>query len=651
MYLRQELHMKWIGSTAGCLALVALLAIASGGARAAGDWDTYGGDGGRQFTSHTQIAPDNVERLAVAWTTRTGDLGGDFKRKGHSFQANPVLWGETLYVSTSSNQIVAVDATSGAVRWQFDPRLPRDEGYSEHASRGVSVWHGASEVCPSRVFVGTLIGTVHAVEARTGEPCSDFGVGGRVDLSFGVGEVDLGDYGVTSPPAVLGDRLIVGSAIGDNRAVESDRGIVRALDARTGAILWQWDPIPRDKADPARASWGGNSADITGSANAWAPVTVDAERDLVFVSTGSPSPDFYGGERPGDNRYANSLVALRGSTGEVVWHYQFVHHDVWDYDVPAQPTLATLHLEGRMVPAVLIVTKTGMLFAFHRETGEPVYGITEVAVPQGGVPGEVLSPTQPFSAIPALADQSALAPDDAYGFVWFDRRACASDLERYRSEGIFTPPSLDGTVMNPGYGGGANWGGVAVDEGRLIAVANVNQLPALVRLIPRDQAKARYESGEFEDWQIGLQTGTPYVMVRRPFLSPLGLPCTRPPWGKLVAVDLAKGAILWQVPLGTIADLAPGPVPNLELGVPNLGGALMTASGLVVIGAAAEHALRAFSTETGTKLWETRLPAAAMATPMSYAIDGRQYIVIAAGGHASFGLEPGDYLIAFALAS
>ncbi|MCZ6642619.1 MAG: pyrroloquinoline quinone-dependent dehydrogenase, partial [Gammaproteobacteria bacterium] len=368
-------------------------------------------------------------------------------------------------------------------------------------------------------------------------------------------------------------------------------------------------------ADPTRQTWEGESAEL------W------------------------------DNRYANSLVALNATTGQVVWHQQLVHHDVWDYDTPSQPTLTELRVDGTSVPAVLVVTKNGKIYAFHRETGAPLYDVIEREVPASGVPGERLSPTQPFSAFPPLTDHRELTADDAFGLVWFDERACARILESFRSEGIFTPPSLQGSIQNPSYAGGSNWGGVAIDTSRQIGVTFINQIPALVRLIPRDDLERIRETGELDGWGISRQTGTPYFMARRIFLSPLGLPCTQPPWGKLVAVDLAAGEILWDIPLGTIADIAPAPVPNFEWGVPGMGGPLLTKSGLIVIGAAAEHALRVFDTRTGAKLWEQRLPAAAMATPMSYEVDGVQYIAVAAGGHDQLGLEPGDYLIAFRLLS
>lgn len=625
----------------------------------AAEWHNYGGDGGQQYSPLTQINQQNIGKLAPAWTYRSGDLNQGFSNKGHSFQANPIFWNNTLYISTSANQVIALDAATGQQQWHFDAGLDRHIDYSESASRGVSIWHGESDICPDRIFLGTLDGFVHALDARTGEPCADFGAStgqaGRINMAADAanahGQSDLnGYYGITSPPAISGDHVIVGSAIGDNREVASPRGIVRSLDARSGVTNWLWDPIPRTADDPMRADWGGDSASVTGSANVWAPMSIDHQRNLVFLSTSSPSPDFYGGQRPGDNRYANSLVALDIHSGRVVWHQQLVHHDVWDYDIPSQPTLTMVQRQGSAIPAVVVVTKTGMLYAFNRDTGEPVFDILEQPVPQSDVPGEQLSPTQPFSSVPALVDHQPLTEDDAFGIAWFDTRSCRRTLREFRSEGIFTPPSLQGTILSPSYAGGANWGGVAIDPERQIAVTNVNQIPALVKLIPRDELPSMQASGALDGWDISRQTGTPYYMARRIFLSPLGLPCTRPPWGKLVAVDLNTGNILWDIPLGTTGDLAPALVPDFKWGVPNLGGAMVTGSGLLVIGAAAENTLRIFDTVNGAELWTHPLPAPAIATPMSYEVNGVQYIAVAVGGHSALDTAPGDYLMTFRLA-
>lgn len=612
-------------------------------------WESYGGEGGRQYTALDQITPENVNRLEVAWRFRTGDLNQGFERKRHSMQVNPVMWEGVLYISTSANWVLALDARTGEEIWRFDPQLPKDIGYSESGSRGVSLWHGESADCPDRVFIGTLVGELYALDAKTGVPCVEFGDSGKVDMATGVGEVSYGDYSITSPPAVLGDLVIVGSAIGDNRAARLERGVVRALNVRSGDIVWLWDPIPDSPAQPNYDSWENDSAIRTGAANVWPPISVDKERNLVFVSTGSPSPDFYGGERLGNNNYANSLVALNGSTGEISWQHQLVHHDVWDYDIPSQPTLTEIEHNGARQPAVVVVTKTGMLYAFHRQSGEPIYAIVERTVPDTAVPGERLSPTQPFSSFPPLADQRALSAEDAFGISWFDRRSCVRTLRNFRSEGIFTPPSLEGTVMNPSYAGGSNWGGIAIDQERQIGIVNVNQIPALVMLIPRDNLESFVTQYDEDEWEIAEQSGTPYYMARRIFLSSLGLPCTRPPWNKLVAVNLASEELLWEVPLGTIRDLAPAFVPNYEWGVPGMGGPLITKSGLIVIGAVAEHVLRIFDINTGEEIWRHDLPTAAMATPMSYDLDGVQYIAVAVGGHDNLQMERGDYLYVFKL--
>ncbi len=634
------------------LALVLALGLAS--PILADSWPHYGRDaGGSKFSPATQIDKSNVGKLETAWTYRTGELGhGTASRSALTFEATPVLWDDTLFLNSSLGKVYAIDAASGEERWRFDAEFDLEARFSETAARGVTLWHQEgsetpSDTCSHRVFAGNLRGELWALDAESGQPCTSFGSGGRVDLTQGVGDVEKGDYTLTSPPAVIGNTLFVGSAIGDNRKVESERGIVRALDAITGEQLWTWDPVPRDPADPARASWSGDSADISGGGNAWAPLSVDPALKLVFVPTSAASPDFYGGHRAGNNHYTNSLVALDAATGKVAWHYQLVHHDVWDYDTPAQPVLVDLSLDGVDTPAVVQVTKTGMLYVLDRRDGKPLVAIEERSVPQGGVPGEALSPTQPFSTLPPLINHAPLTEEDAFGVMFFDKRGCREKIRAYRSDGIFTPPSLEGTLMTPGYAGGANWGGVAIDAERGIAVAFVNEVPTVVRLVPRDEFDPNNRVEPDMGWSR--MSGTPYIMQRNPFLSFIGLPCTQPPWGRLVAVDLLGRKIAWEQPLGTIADLAPGFVPNFEWGVPGLGGPLMTASGIVFIGAVAESRFRAFDVDNGQLLWDSALPSPGMASPMTYTLGGRQYVVIAAGGHGQLTDEPGDFVVAFAL--
>lgn len=618
-------------------------------------WQYYGGDaGGTRHADSRQITADNVDQLEIAWTVRTGELGVGFLRADKlSFEATPILVDDTLYLSTPTNIVVALDAATGKFRWRHDPKTPRHLRYSEATSRGVAWWTDdaadASVRCAQRIFIGTLDARLIALDARDGAPCVDFGSKGSVDLAAGARPTRRGEYLVTSPPAVYRDLIITGSAIGDNRGVELERGLVRAFDARTGVPRWSWDPIPNTSTEATARGWTEESARRTGGANAWSMLSVDAGRGLIFVPTGSPSPDFYGGERPGLNNFANSLVALRAETGELVWHRQLIHHDLWDYDLAAQPMLIDFDHEGKSIPAVVQATKTGMLFVFDRETGEPVFEIVERPVPTSNVPGEVASPTQPFPATPALVSHASVTPQDAWGLTVIDRAKCRELIGKYRSEGLFTPPSLQGTILSPSFVGGVNWGSLAFDHERQLILAAVNHVPMVATLVPRDQLQPMQDSKSYPDSEFAQQAGTPYGMRREMLASPLGLPCTAPPWGSLAAVDLRRNAILWQVVLGSTRDRTPWFVPSRTIGMPNMGGPMVTAGGLVFIGAATDNYLRAFDIQTGRELWKGRLPAGGQATPMSYEVGGRQYVVIAAGGHGGLKTKQGDYVIAFAL--
>jgi quinoprotein glucose dehydrogenase len=639
-----------------------LAVLGSGGPASLADerpgpgWPAYGADpGGSRYSPLARIAPANVGELELAWRIRTGDLDAEPPPPQHmAFQATPILLEGRLILPTPLGRVLALDPETGSEIWRFDSGV-RGRDFSEFTSRGVAAWldprAAPGAVCRHRIFAATVESRLFALDAATGLPCSDFGASGEVDLRedvAGIRPEDIGNYTISSPPVLAGELVIVGSAIGDNQRVDAPRGVVRAYDARNGTLRWLWDPIPRDASDPAHADWSPQAARSTGAANAWAPLSVDAERDLLFVPTSSPSPDYYGGERPGSNRYANSVVALRASTGARVWHFQAVHHDLWDYDVPAQPTLSTVRREGRELPVVLQATKMGHLFVLHRETGEPVFPVEERPVPASDVPGEEASPTQPFPLLPPPLTPQSLLASDAWGLTPWDRGRCRERLARLRNEGIFTPPSLTGTLLYPGISGGVNWGGVAVDPVRRIAVVNTTNLAFQVRLIPRGEFEAERAAGGALLREFAPQAGTPYGMVREPILSPLMLPCNPPPWGTLTALSLDTGQVLWRSPLGTLPDRIPIPIP-IDFGLPNLGGPIATAGGLVFIGAAMDSYLRAYDLETGEELWKDRLPAGGNATPMTYESNGRQFVVIAAGGHGKLGTRRGDSVVAYAL--
>jgi quinoprotein glucose dehydrogenase len=623
------------------------------------EWPAYGRDaGGTHYAPLAEIDRSNVKSLQVAWTYHTGASAVKGPSAGKAaFEATPIFVDGTLYLTTPFSRVIALDPETGKERWTYDPQVDMAQGYSEMTSRGVSTWKDPkAKGHARRIYVATLDARLIALDAATGAPIKTFGKGGQVDLTRGVRLVDRldhGDYQVTSPPAVVGDLLVVGSSIGDNRGVELERGVVRAYDARTGKLRWSWDPIPVRRGDPARKTWAGDSAVRTGAANAWSILSADPERGLVFVPTGSPSPDHYGGERLGANLYANSVVALRAATGRVVWHFQVVHHDLWDYDVASQPMLVNVRRGGRDVPAVAVGTKIGHLFLLHRETGKPLFPVEERAVPASTVAGEQASSTQPFPKLPPALVPQKLVPADAWGVTAADREGCRKRLESLRSEGLFTPPSLEGTLEFPGLVGGMNWSGMSFDPRRQLLITNTNRVPFVVRLIPRDEYIGQRWGPEVQHLRgdFARQPGARYAMYREPLLAPSGAPCNPPPWGALTAVDLATGGVRWEVPLGSIPALSAVP-ESAAWGSPNLGGSLVTAGGLIFIGAAMDGKLRAFDVETGKELWKAELPAGAQAAPMTYrAADGRQYVVIAAGGHGKLGTQMGDSVVAFALES
>lgn len=622
----------------------------------ASDWPAYGRDpGGSRFSPLTQINRNNVKNLKVAWIYRTGDLSdGKNARSSSSFQCTPLLVGGMLYLVTSFNRVIALDPVTGKERWVFDPQIDLKRGYDNQLnSRGVSTWldpqRKDGQPCRRRILLGTNDSRLLALDAATGKRCEDFGTNGEVDLARGVSVAarNPGEYAVTSPPAIIKDLVVVGAAIGDNNRVTAPSGVVRAYDVRAGKLRWAWDPIPPNFKKSATSDAGYQ----LGTANVWSVISVDEARDLIFLPTGNTSPDYYGGERKGSDFYSSSVVALRGSTGQVVWHFQTVHHDVWDYDIPAEPALITVRRNGRAIPAVAVATKVGHLFVLNRDTGKPLFPVEERPVPQRGVEGEELSPTQPFPVKPrALAPQS-LKPDEAFGLTEADKKACRDQMAALRNDGVFTPPSLQGTLVYPGDVGGMNWSGMSFDPQRGLLITNTNRLPRAVTLIPRQDVTPEQVTKMRSQPLVELarQEGTPYMMKREVIVRlPLLVPCTPPPWGTLVAVDLNSGEVRWEVPLGVMPELADRP-DAAKWGSLNLGGSIVTAGGLVFIGAARDNYLRGFDVETGVEIWKGELPAGGQATPMTYQAAGKQFVVIAAGGHGRLPSKRGDYVVAFSL--
>ena len=615
-------------------------------------WPAYGGAaGGGHYTSAAQITPQNVQRLELAWTHRSGDFragaisaveGYDSAGQSASqFVNTPIVVEDRLYYCTPFNRVFALDPRTGKERWRFDPKVNMG---LEHLTncRAVSSWIDPEaqpgDACAHRIILPTLDGRIFALDGANGKRCAGFGDKGEIDLTEGLTEHGAREYGITSAPAIIDGKLVTGAYVLDSFRPDVPSGVVRAYDLRSGAFAWGWNPVPPGK--PAVDTEGNFTA---GTTNVWSTISVDAERNLVIAPTGNSSPDYYGGDRDGDlDYYSSSVVALDASTGEVVWHYQTVHHDVWDFDVPAQPTLVDVTIDGVTSPAVVQVTKMGMTFVLHRETGQPLHPVEERPVPQtGAVPGEYLSPTQPFPIKPKPLNQLGVSPDDAWGFTFWDRGQCRKALEDLTTGPIYTPLTEQGTVMYPSNIGGQNWGSPAVDPERGLMVTDTKHVAMVVRLVPQD------ECGD----DVGFpQHGSPYCAAMTPFVSPWGAPCTKPPWSTLAAVDLSTGDIVWQVPFGSLKYMAPWPLSFLSgYGTMQMGGPMVTRSGLTFIAATNDRQFRAFSTETGEELWSDELPTTGNAVPMSYVSGGKQFVVIAAGGNFTSPSPPGDYLMAYSL--
>jgi len=628
--------------------------VIAGAAASSADWPHYGNDaGGTRFSGLSQITPDNVGRLTVAWTYRTGDPGSPL-------EATPLKVGDSVFLCTGSNDVIALDAETGALRWRF--RAGTAAAAAVHrVCRGVAYYrvpHALGE-CAERIITNTIDARLIALDARNGRLCGDFGSGGQTSLLTGMGDAKgrilPGYYYPTSAPTVVHGKIILGGWVSDAQYWGEPSGTIRAFDAVTGKFAWAFDmgrPERHDEPAPGEQY-------TPSTPNSWAPMSADEQLGLVYVPTGNTSgSDYYGASRrPFDEKYSSSVVAIDADSGEVRWSFQTVHHDLWDYDVASQPVLVDLPRAGGMVHALVQASKPGEIFVLDRTTGQPLFDVAERPVPsRGAVAGERLSATQPVStALPAFRGPD-LTEKDMWGVTPIDQLACRIRFKRARYQGIYTPPGIAPFIEYPGILGGIDWGGVSVDPQRALMMVNASRVANYAALIPRALADAAglKPEGLGGRYSQRAQAGTPYAVSNPPFLSRLEIPCQRPPYGTLSAVNLLTGKLVWSRRLGTARDSGPFGIPlllPLPLGTPNTGGSLSTRSGLVFIGATQDRYLRAYAAETGRLMWSARLPAGAQATPMTYesTASRRQFVVIAAGGSNTLETRQGDYVVAYAL--
>lgn len=612
---------------AGCWALATVLS--------AQEWPSYGGDpGGTKYSPLKQIDRTNVTRLKVAWTYHTGDISdGKESPIRSAFEATPLVVDGVMYVTTAFSRLIALDPETGKELWEFDPRIDREKPYNLLMNRGAAYW---SDAASRRVFVGTLDGRLFAVDAASGKAVDSFGRGGSIDLREGVADRFPGrGYGMSSPPAIYKNLVICGSITADGEP-RGPSGDVRAFDARTGRQVWRFHTVPQ-KGEYGNDTWEGDSWKDRAAVNAWSLLSVDVERGIVYLPLTSPATDFYGGDRKGANLFGDSLVALNASTGERLWHFQTVHHNLWDYDLPAQPNLVTVQRGGNLVPAVAQVTKTGFTFLFDRVSGKPLFEIVERAVPQTEVTGEQSWPTQPMPVKPPPYARQSMTREELTDVTPESRAYCAKLLEGAVFGSLYTPIGLKPTVLFPGTNGGANWGGASFDPETRTLYVNSMDVGMLYRMVKRPEGSVIPYRPQ--------GSGTPSSRFWDPKLNP----CQKPPWAHLTAIDLDRGEFRWRSTLGVVDELIARGLP--PTGTSNLGGSIVTAGALVFIGATNDRRFRAFDRDTGKELWVTKLPASAHATPMTFLgrKSKKQYVVIAAGGGNKYNDNFSDSLVAFSL--
>jgi quinoprotein glucose dehydrogenase len=627
------------------VAAIAVVAwgLTIGHAAAEGDWPSFGNDpGGSQYSPLNQITPANVDKLKVAWMHKSGDVvEGSMREGGTSLQVTPIHVNDTVYYCTPLNRVIALDPATGAEKWIFDPHgglidKPRRAGNC----RGVAYWEAsapeAGQPCQKRIFRGDGNGFLYAIDADTGKSCADFGAAkGHAGYASHHDYPSYGEGfsgGMSSPPLVIGDVVVATSAANDGLVNAAD-GVVRGFDVRTGELKWEFNPIPPEGSDK------------TGAANVWTTMSADPARNLVFLPTSSPSPDYYGVNRPFDIPLGDATVAVDATTGEVKWSYQAVRHDLFDYDLPGHPLLVTIRKDGQPREVAIQQTKMGYMFVLDRETGQPIAPVEDRPVPKSTIPGENASPTQPFPTWPATYARTSVTREEIWGVTPLDRAWCRREFDKMRYEGMFTPPGEQEILWLPAALGGGNWGGASYDPVNNLLVIKADNLATRFRMVKRDAN----EEVKGIDFLARDMPGTPYRVEGDVFWSPLGIPCIPPPWGQLTAIDMDSGKVVWQIPLGQSRKWGFNVPEFFGWGSITTGGPITTAGGLVFIGATLDHKFRALDVKTGEEVWEAKLPAPAMSVPMTYMANGKQFVVISAGGSSRIETARSDAIIAYTL--
>lgn len=595
------------------------------------DWIAVGGDRGcMRYSQLQQVSRQNVDQLTVAWEFQTGELAEGTAR---IMECTPIVVEGVMYITSGKLKVFALDAATGQEIWRFDPFEMHGPKYalaSGGVNRGVAYWSDGLPDGQRRILHGTSDGQLFSINAKTGQLDRNFGVNGVKDLREDL-EIDLSQlaYGPTSAPAILDDAVIVGFSCGEGPG-RSAPGDVRAFDVRSGRQLWRFHTVPRP-GEFGHETWEGDSWKDRGAANAWGGYSVDTQRGLVFAGLGSAAFDFYGGDRKGANLFANCTIALDGRTGQRVWHFQTLHHDLWDHDIPTYPNLVSVTHQGRRIDAVAQVTKTGYVFLFDRESGKPLFEVKEVPAPASDVSGEEAWPTQPVPVRPPAFCRVTMSEDEVTDIAPENREFVLAKLRELEGRAQFAPPSLEGTIVVPGFHGGATWSGASFDPETGMLYVNANNQPNILTLVAQPEDAAY-----------------PYrITGYNKFLDQQGYPAIKPPWGTLNAIDLNQGTIAWQSVLGEYPELTARGIP--QTGTESFGGSIVTAGGLVFIGGTRDEMFRAFDKHTGKLLWQHKLPAGGYATPCTYSVDGRQYVAIAASGGGKLGTPTADSIMAFAL--